>query len=1079
MKKKTSHRSAFFNLRALVGALICFAGVALLLAAFSKISAQRDAESAAGKPPTSRAQYRGLMPVVHFDVSQPLRDIKPLPLGPATHPEEEDQEIIPRVKAAAKPVDDPVVQAWMGAKLPAISPPLVSFNGPPNVNGVSPPDPNGAVGPNHVVAIANLIFQIYTRTGTSVFGPAATNTLWSGFGGGCQTRNDGDPVVLYDHFADRWLITQFTSAAPYLQCVALSQTNDPTGAYYRWSFPVGGGNNFGDYPKVGMWPDAYYFSTREFQGGSTFVGCGAYAFNRAQAIAGNPNPTVISFLAPPTPMYQVGDGLLPSDLDGPTMPPAGTPNFFIGSEDDNGGYGAPSDALTVWKFHADFGTPANSTFTLTNTLAVAPFNSILALCGGGRACIPQPSTTNRLDHLGYRQRPTFRAAYRKFADHEAIVTNQSVSAGTGPSGEVSGVRWWELRALSTATPVVFQQGTYAPGLTDGIHRWMGSIALNGAGDMALGFSASNATTFPSVFYTARHPGDPAGQMPLGEGSIINGTGSQTGSNRWGDYTSMVIDPVDDMTFWYINEWVPTTSGVGWQLRVGSFNLVPTPNLTAGTATLTAESCTPANMALDPNETVTINFCVHNGGDASTTNTVGTLQASGGVANPSGPQNYGAIAAGATVCRPFTFRVNATCGQTVTASIQLQDGATNFGTVPYTFQTGTLNTSFSQNFDGVTPPTLPAGWTVDQGTNAGGSPLWVTSNSGTPTPVADTAPNSAYSQDPATLLDNRIYSPGVTYTAGSQLIFKQNYDLEENTTTTAYDAGVLEMNINGSGWQDILAAGGTFASGGYNHTALNTGFSNPLLADHCPGGSCGNWSGVSGGFVTTVVNLPAAGAGPTVQFRWRMGSDSSVSHTGWRIDTVSIAQRVCSTNCAPAVTSAVSRKTHGAAGAFDIALPLTGTTGVECRTGGATNDYTMVVTFAGNVTVTGSPQAQVTSGTGTIGSNGVSNGGNVTVAANVVTIPLTNVADQQTINVTLNGVNSAADEPAANIVIPMSRLLGDSNGNRSVNSGDILQVKQRIGQAVTATNFRSDLNFNGSINAGDVSVAKQNTGHAVP
>jgi len=183
---------------------------------------------------------------------------------------------------------------------------------------------------------------------------------------------------------------------------------------------------------------------------------------------------------------------------------------------------------------------------------------------------------------------------------------------------------------------------------------------------------------------------------------------------------------------------------------------------------------------------------------------------------------------------------------------------------------------------------------------------------------------------------------------------------------------------------------------------------------------------------------------------------------------------------PVAQSAVSRKTHGGAGDFDVDLPLTGTTGVECRSGGATNDFTMVVTFTGNVTVTGSPQAQVTSGTGTIGSGGVSNGGMVTVSGNVVTIPLTNVADQQTINVTLNGVNSAStDQPAVNVVIPMSRLLGDTNGNRAVNASDVSQTKGRIGQAVTSANFRSDVNANGAINAGDVSVVKANTGHAVP
>ena len=179
-------------------------------------------------------------------------------------------------------------------------------------------------------------------------------------------------------------------------------------------------------------------------------------------------------------------------------------------------------------------------------------------------------------------------------------------------------------------------------------------------------------------------------------------------------------------------------------------------------------------------------------------------------------------------------------------------------------------------------------------------------------------------------------------------------------------------------------------------------------------------------------------------------------------------------CTTVANSAVSRKTHGGAGDFDINLPLTGTTGVECRSGGATNDYTMVVTFSTNVSVTGSPQAQVTLGTGTIGSGGVSNGGMVTVAGNIVTIPLTNVADQQTINVTLNGVNGAI-----NVVIPMSRLLGDTNANRVVNASDVAQTKGQLGQVVTVANFRSDVNANGAINSNDVALIKANIPHIVP
>jgi hypothetical protein len=605
MKKKSVSQSAFFKLRLLLGVLLCFAAITIVLVAQPWTPSGQSGAS----QPIIRAQYRGIMQVVKFDISPPLHSMNPLPWKECTKSENEEEGPIP-LRPVGPVVRDPVVQRVMG-KI-GIPGPIISFDGNVNLCGCSPPDPNGAVGPNHVVTMSNLHFQIFDKSGNSLFGPAANNTLWSGFGGGCQTDNDGDPVVIYDQLADRWLLSQFTASPPYLECVALSQTSDPTGSYYRWAIATGNGNNFPDYPKAGMWPDAYYFSTREFAGGSTFVGVGAYALDRAQALVGDPNPIIISFLAPPNPAYVVGDGLLPSSLDGMTLPPAGSPNYFVGSQDNNGPYGAPQDALNIYKFHADFNTPPNSTFTLTDTLPTQPFNSILALCGGSRACIPQPNTSNRIDHLGYRQRPLHRLAYRNFGDHESLVTNQSVSAGTGPNGEVSGIRWWELRSPNS-NPVIFQEGTYAPGLTDGIHRWMGSIAMNSLGDIALGFSASNGSnpaTFPSVFYTARHAGDPPGQMTLGEGSIKDGTGSQTGSNRWGDYTAMQVDPSDDTTFWYINEYVPSTSSIGWRLRIGAFNLAgatPTPTATAtatptATATATATPTATATATATPTST---------------------------------------------------------------------------------------------------------------------------------------------------------------------------------------------------------------------------------------------------------------------------------------------------------------------------------------------------------------------------------------------------------------------------------------------------------------------------------------------
>ena len=286
--------------------------------------------------------YRGVSPVVRFDISPPLRDITPLqPEGKG--PAREVREGLPDedLDKPLGPQDvDTSVQDWIGAgEIPA---PLVSFNGPPNVSSVSPPDPVGDVGPNHYVAMSNLSFQIFNKAGASLFGPALNNTLWAGFGGDCQTDNSGDPIVLYDQISDRWMLSQFTASGPtYFNCVAVSQTPDPTGAYYRWAFSTGA--NFPDYPKYGFWSDALYISTREFAG-SSFAGVGAYAVNRAQLIAGNPAPTVISFLVTPASAggaFNIGDGLLPSDLDGSTLPPGGTPNFFLGSMDHGGPYGAP------------------------------------------------------------------------------------------------------------------------------------------------------------------------------------------------------------------------------------------------------------------------------------------------------------------------------------------------------------------------------------------------------------------------------------------------------------------------------------------------------------------------------------------------------------------------------------------------------------------------------------------------------------------------------------------------------------------------------------------------------------------
>ncbi len=565
-----------------------------VFAAVSSVMASAAAFAQNNGDAVTAGVFRGSSTAVRFDVSPPLRDMVVLPprgkselgglmIDPSSH-----------INIPAGPQDrDPLVQAF--AAIPLIPAPIVSFNAQSNISGVSPPDPVGDVGPNHYVAMSNLSFQIFNKTGTSLFGPAATNTLWAGFGGACQTENAGDPVILYDQLADRWLLTQFTAAGPgFFNCVALSTGPDPTGTYFRYAFSTG--SNFPDYPKYGIWPNAYFISTREF-GGGPFAGVGAYAVDRAQMLVGNPAPTLVSFLVPPgAAAFNVGDGLLPADLDGIDLPPVGSPNYYVGSMDNGGPYGATQDALTLWKFVADFVTPAASSFTLANTIPIAAYDTIFPCTPAARDCIVQPGTTTKIDILSYRQRPLHRLAYRNFGTHESLVTNQSVEAVTG----IAGIRWWEIRSPN-ALPVIFQEGTFAPGATDGVHRWMASAAMDSAGNIGMAYSASSGTVFPSIRYTGRLSSDALGTMPQGEGEIIAGTGSQTGSQRWGDYSSINLDPTDDCTFWVVNEYVPVT-GSNWTLRVGSFrfNECGTPGFSLGASPANQSICTPANASYTVN-----------------------------------------------------------------------------------------------------------------------------------------------------------------------------------------------------------------------------------------------------------------------------------------------------------------------------------------------------------------------------------------------------------------------------------------------------------------------------------------------
>jgi len=513
-------------------------------------------------PPASWAGGRSLrlMPVVGHslknDLSPPLTRIRPIPPGYSRdvireiplHPVPRPLTWLPETPAV-----DPVLQDRYGeAGMPAT---MVNFEGIGNVNGVLPPDTNGDVGPDHYVQIVNLSFAIFDKSGNLLYGPADNSTLWVGFGGPCESYNDGDPIVLYDHLADRWFISQFALPnypyGPFYQCIAISQTGDPTGAWYRYAFLVHR-RKMNDYPKFGLWPDGYYMSVNQF--GPGWAGAGLFVFERDKMLVGQP----ARFL-----YYDMGrldkryGGLLPADLDGPP-PPQGSPAYFVSVDDD--AWGFPADMLHIWEVSIDWVNPSNSTITGPFDLPTAPFNA--NMCHYSMDCIPQPGTTRGLEALS--DRLMYRLQYRNFGDYEAMVVNHTVDVdGT----DHAGIRWYELRRTNGSWSI-YQQGTFAP---DAHNRWMGSVAMDGDGNIALGYSISSNTMYPSIGYAGRLSIDPPGTLPRGEGIIILGSGSQThSSSRWGDYSSMSVDPVDDCTFWYTQEYYETTSNAGWQTRIAAF-----------------------------------------------------------------------------------------------------------------------------------------------------------------------------------------------------------------------------------------------------------------------------------------------------------------------------------------------------------------------------------------------------------------------------------------------------------------------------------------------------------------------------
>jgi len=437
---------------------------------------------------------------------------------------------------------------------------IQNFSG--QTTGSYPPDCNGSAGPNHFFQEVNVKYSIYDKTGNVVVPPTNLNTLFAGVPGG--NTNEGDPILLYDDNADRWLAAEFSGVSgPDYMMIAISVTDDPTGDWYRWSWSM---NGFPDYMKFGVWEDGYYMGT------NTTSGSDIYVFEREEMLIGATSPQMVKFDNPNRPNSGF-HCVLPADCDG-DYAPAGTPGIFLTINDD--AWGGGGDALWLFELDVDWDSPSNSTFQRTQQIAVSPFDSNF---GSTWDNIKQKGTGQELDAIN--QILMYRVQYRNFGTEKRIVCNHTVDVdGT----DHAGIRWYELE-LNGDTWEIRQEGTYAP---DEHSRWMGSIAMNGTKDIALGYSASSTTKYPSIYYCGQSSVEntaATGIMDIEEGVIKEGTVSQTGYNRWGDYSNMSVDPADDKTFWFTTEYMISGSSKGSKIASLYFAELLGASFTAGSPTI--------------------------------------------------------------------------------------------------------------------------------------------------------------------------------------------------------------------------------------------------------------------------------------------------------------------------------------------------------------------------------------------------------------------------------------------------------------------------------------------------------------
>ncbi len=839
---------------------------------------------------------------------------------------------------------DPLLAAQLEAPTAAMPITVLHNFAGQGYTSVTPPDTVGEVGMNEYIQMINHTsgssVTIYNKdTGAVIAGPIILSSL--GTGGNCATGL-GDPIVLYDELADRWMLSEFSSSGNQL-CVYISTTPDPTGTYYRYAFTA---TSFPDYPKYAVWPDAYYVTSNE---SSPTI----YALDRTNMIIGGTARPYVRFTAPDLSAFGF-QTLTPADFDGNTAPPAGSPGIIMRHRDTeaHGPAGSPTtDLLEIWAFHVDWNVPANSTFTQLPNIVTSEFTSEL---NGYTAfsCFPQQGSGTELDPL--REVIMWRLQYRNFGTYETLVGN--FVTDVNDYNDHGGIRWFELRKTGAGAWSLYQEGTYAPDIHS---RWMGGSAMDGSGNIAVGYNVSSTTMYPSLRYIGRLRTDPLGTMPYDEMALIAGSAAN-GSNRYGDYSAMSVDPEDDCTFWFTGEY---NAGSSWSTRIGAFKFN---SCTGGLGPDFVLEVTPASQAICAPDPAVYSLDIDSflgfadpvtltayGVPAETTHAFSPNPATPPVAaslaitttslTPAGSYNIDIVGTTTTRTHTTTVTLDVYAGMPAIPTLQLPaDGAANqvfaptldwadqgntqsynlqLGLSPL-FETPLVSVTDLGDSDYTVAGPLDGGicyWWRTQAANLcsvgdwaepfhfstvalqaafaddmeSGSTQWThgflvgqdqwvngTTQSHSPT-------HAWFTPDRNALNDSylRLANP-VSVGAGSTLTFWHMYWFEGTT----YDGSVLEISTNGgTSWSDLGAA---ITSGGYNGT-ISTSYSNPL-------GGRSAWTGDLTTWTQVTVNLNAY-AGQNILIRWRLGTDSSVGDTGWYIDDVQITAPL-PPNPAPGLTT---------------------------------------------------------------------------------------------------------------------------------------------------------------------------------